>query len=123
MDGIEEVGFPLTVMPNEAVDFRRETELRRGDVAVIEYGQPFQNHVAKLGNINEENGDEDEKMKGKLFFSGKRMGISEKIPTFASESKRDIAVVAQLVEHWLPKPRVAGSSPVYRSHVNRKGIS
>ena len=29
-----------------------------------------------------------------------------------------IAVVAQLVEHWLPKPRVAGSSPVYRS--NRK---
>ena len=25
------------------------------------------------------------------------------------------AVVAQLVEHWLPKPRVAGSSPVYRS--------
>ena len=26
------------------------------------------------------------------------------------------AIVAQLVEHWLPKPRVAGSSPVYRSH-------
>lgn len=26
------------------------------------------------------------------------------------------AVVAQLVEHWLPKPRVAGSSPVYRSY-------
>ena len=25
------------------------------------------------------------------------------------------AVVAQLVEHGLPKPRVAGSSPVYRS--------
>ena len=25
------------------------------------------------------------------------------------------AIVAQLVEHWLPKPRVAGSSPVYRS--------
>jgi hypothetical protein len=25
------------------------------------------------------------------------------------------AVMAQLVEHWLPKPRVAGSSPVYRS--------
>ena len=25
------------------------------------------------------------------------------------------AVVAQLVEHRLPKPRVAGSSPVYRS--------
>ena len=23
--------------------------------------------------------------------------------------------MAQLVEHWLPKPRVAGSSPVYRS--------
>ncbi len=26
------------------------------------------------------------------------------------------AVIAQLVEHWLPKPRVAGSSPVYRSY-------
>ena len=26
-----------------------------------------------------------------------------------------IAELAQLVEHWLPKPRVAGSSPVYRS--------
>lgn len=25
------------------------------------------------------------------------------------------AVVAQLVEHGLPKPRVAGSNPVYRS--------
>ena len=25
------------------------------------------------------------------------------------------AEVAQLVEHWLPKPRVAGSSPVFRS--------
>ena len=29
------------------------------------------------------------------------------------------AEIAQLVEHWLPKPRVAGSSPVYRSgHVD-----
>ena len=27
------------------------------------------------------------------------------------------AVMAQLVEHWLPKPRVAGSSPVYRSRM------
>ena len=25
------------------------------------------------------------------------------------------AVVAQLVERWLPKPKVAGSRPVYRS--------
>ena len=25
------------------------------------------------------------------------------------------AIVAQLVELWLPKPKVAGSSPVYRS--------
>ena len=32
--------------------------------------------------------------------------------------KRGNAVVAQLVEHWLPKPRVAGSSPVCRSMVN-----
>lgn len=27
------------------------------------------------------------------------------------------AIVAQLVAHRLPKPRVAGSSPVYRSHL------
>ena len=27
------------------------------------------------------------------------------------------ATIAQLVEHWLPKPRVAGSSPVYRSKI------
>ena len=26
-----------------------------------------------------------------------------------------LAVAAQLVERWLPKPKVAGSSPVYRS--------
>ena len=26
-----------------------------------------------------------------------------------------LAELAQLVEHWLPKPRVAGSSPVFRS--------
>ena len=26
-----------------------------------------------------------------------------------------VADMAQLVEHWLPKPRVAGSSPVIRS--------
>ena len=25
------------------------------------------------------------------------------------------AEIAQLVEHWLPKPRVTGSSPAYRS--------
>ena len=34
-----------------------------------------------------------------------------------------IAELAQLVEHWLPKPRVAGSSPVFRSHKERKNDS
>ena len=34
--------------------------------------------------------------------------------------QRIIAVIAQLVEHWLPKPRVAGSSPVYRSLMKNK---
>lgn len=29
------------------------------------------------------------------------------------------AVVAQLVEHWLPKPRVTGSSPAYRSGLHQ----
>lgn len=28
------------------------------------------------------------------------------------------ATIAQLVEHWLPKPRVTGSSPAYRSMKN-----
>ena len=31
-----------------------------------------------------------------------------------------IAELAQLVEHWLPKPRVAGSSPVFRSLINNQ---
>ena len=30
------------------------------------------------------------------------------------------AELAQLVEHWLPKPRVAGSSPVFRSRKKKK---
>ena len=28
---------------------------------------------------------------------------------------RKNAVIAQLAERWLPKPKVAGSNPVYRS--------
>ena len=39
----------------------------------------------------------------------------EKIIVVSSHRKKIFAVVAQLVEHRLPKPRVAGSSPVYRS--------
>jgi hypothetical protein len=35
-------------------------------------------------------------------------------PTFVM-LKKILAVVAQLVEHRLPKPRVTGSSPAYRS--------
>jgi hypothetical protein len=31
--------------------------------------------------------------------------------------QRIIAVIAQLVEHQLPKLRVAGSNPVYRSNL------
>ena len=34
--------------------------------------------------------------------------------------RKSNAIVAQLVEHWLPKPRVAGSSPVYRSERMRQ---
>lgn len=29
------------------------------------------------------------------------------------------AEIAQLVERWLPKPKVAGSSPVFRSTNNK----
>ena len=32
-----------------------------------------------------------------------------------AQPKMPNAELAQLVEHWLPKPRVAGSSPVFRS--------
>ena len=35
-------------------------------------------------------------------------------------AERKHAIVAQLVEHWLPKPRVAGSSPVYRSKASHE---
>ena len=34
----------------------------------------------------------------------------------ASARRGHFAVVAQLVEHRLPKPRVTGSSPAYRSY-------
>ena len=37
--------------------------------------------------------------------------------------KAKIAEVAQLVEHNLAKVRVAGSSPVFRSSLKRKGCS
>ena len=33
--------------------------------------------------------------------------------------KSKFAELAQLVEHWLPKPRVAGSSPVFRSSFSK----
>ena len=32
------------------------------------------------------------------------------------------ATIAQLVEHWLPKPRVTGSSPAYRSKGGRNRV-
>lgn len=32
------------------------------------------------------------------------------------------AVIAQLVERWLPKPKVAGSSPVYRSRCKSEAV-
>ncbi len=44
------------------------------------------------------------------------MGISKKMSNFVSKSEKlRHAVVAQLVEHQLPKLRVASSSLVYRS--------
>ena len=45
---------------------------------------------------------------GSLFHSGVRIIVG-------SDSNLFQADLAQLVEHWLPKPRVAGSSPVFRS--------
>ena len=41
---------------------------------------------------------------------------------FPSVCLRLFAELAQLVEHWLPKPRVAGSSPVFRSTMTEQQI-
>ncbi len=48
----------------------------------------------------------------KKFFAHS-MGITMIFYTFATPYP--FAVIAQLVEHRLPKPRVTGSSPAYRS--------
>ena len=45
------------------------------------------------------------------LFNLRYLYVSRKYLTFAIA----FAELAQLVEHWLPKPRVAGSSPVFRS--------
>ena len=34
---------------------------------------------------------------------------------FGKSRAGDVAEIAQLVERWLPKPKVAGPSPVFRS--------
>ncbi len=46
------------------------------------------------------------------FVSGNRIRHRGPFPTDIID-----AVVAQLVEHWLPKPWVAGSCPVYRVYL------
>ena len=48
---------------------------------------------------------------------------SENMATFAACKGIGYAAVAQLVEHQLPKLRVAGSSPVCRSCMNNKSLS
>ncbi len=48
------------------------------------------------------------------FFSPNHLQYHVKVVILQRENN---AIVAQLVEHWLPKPRVAGSSPVYRSYL------
>ena len=51
-----------------------------------------------------------------LFLSRQHLLFGIKgLPLCTVVRKQANAVIAQLVEHWLPKPRVAGSSPVYRS--------
>ena len=47
----------------------------------------------------------------KLFFLCAVLLFCEKVLTLHSKN----AAIAQLVERWLPKPKVAGSSPVCRS--------
>ena len=46
-----------------------------------------------------------------------RGGMVHPFLVFRGQTKAELA---QLVEHWLPKPRVAGSSPVFRSQMRVK---
>ena len=56
-----------------------------------------------------------------LFYFAKclmrniRASERRKFTLCRAQPKMPNAELAQLVEHWLPKPRVAGSSPVFRS--------
>lgn len=52
-------------------------------------------------------------------------GHNYKLFTLCSLLFNLFAAIAQLVERWLPKPKVAGSSPVYRSLYSNsyKGIA
>ena len=51
VDGIEHIRLALAVMSDEAVHLGRELQFRRRDVAIVQYGQPFQNHGAKVQKI------------------------------------------------------------------------
>ena len=44
-----------------------------------------------------------------------RQNVEEAVLTSLDSLSHIIAEIAQLVEHWLPKPRVTGSSPAFRS--------
>ena len=50
VDGVQHVGLSLAVLPHEAVHLGRELQFCRGDVAIVQYGQLFQNHAAKVVN-------------------------------------------------------------------------
>ena len=60
------------------------------------------------------------------FFSGFVFSFLKDFITFADVFRiegKTSAEVAQLVEHQLPKLRVAGSSPVFRSYENQVVIA
>ena len=50
-----------------------------------------------------------------LLLRSFRASKCRKFTLCRAQPKMPNAELAQLVEHWLPKPRVAGSSPVFRS--------
>ena len=59
----------------------------------------------------------------RIIFLPNALQIQENVVTLhclREGHRQRLAIIAQLVEHWLPKPRVAGSSPVYRSCVDLK---
>ena len=57
-----------------------------------------------------------------LLYCDWRIFLNFVLRSLSDRPKTKNAVVAQLVEHRLPKPRVTGSSPAYRSGLDEQQL-